>query len=140
MTHADVWLRPHHGRVTPSRVSTGGLVPMAILPVQFDVIWARSCATSPTRALALAVIKQAVRDIRDHRCAETRRGQRIHADAHRWIAGDDGEWPYSFANLCALLGLDAGAVRRCVLDGTLAAAPARAGSQPVSERAEKQVA
>jgi hypothetical protein len=33
---------------------------------------------------------------------------------HRAFASDDTVWPYSFANICAMLDLDVGCVRRAV--------------------------
>ena len=73
--------------------SDGPLVPDAMLPFQFQLI---SRAISPARALALAVLEQAVTDVSDQRFARTRRGQRINWETHQWINADGREWPYSF--------------------------------------------
>ncbi len=86
------------------------------LPVQFDEIWHRSRAISPERALALAVLWQAFLDLRKHRFAARRRQQRLYVEAYRWVASDSRSWPYSFASLCDLLEMDAGAVRDRLLD------------------------
>jgi hypothetical protein len=99
------------------------LVPVAILPVQFQLISTRSRAISPARALALAVVEQAVTDLSDQRFARTRRGQRVYWETYRWITAEDREWPYSFVNLCAALGLDVDAARRAILDRTISSGP-----------------
>ena len=95
------------------------LNPVVVLPVQFQLIWAHSRSSSPAHLLALAVLEQALADLRDQRFAQTRRGQRLYWEAYQWITADDREWPYSFANLCAAVGLDIDAVRRCILDPTV---------------------
>ena len=48
-------------------------------------------------------------------------------ETYQWITTDDREWPYSFVNLCAALGLDVDSVRRCILD------PAWSSGPPVAE-------
>ena len=98
----------------------GGLVPVAILPLQFQL---SSRAIPPARGLALAVLEQAVHDVRDQRFARTRSAQRIYWETYQWITADDREWPYSFANLCGALGLDVDAVRHCILDPTPSSGP-----------------
>jgi hypothetical protein len=45
-------------------------------------------------------------------------------EAYDWIASDDRDWPYSFANLCDLLQISAVALRGRVLAAG-AAAPRR---------------
>lgn len=110
----------------------------APLPVQFEEIWHRSRAISPERALALAVLWQAFFDLRKYRFAARRRQQRLYMEAYRWVASDSRRWPYSFASLCDLLGLEAGAVRDRLLDlGDLSAAAAAEGAaRPLRRREE----
>ena len=127
MIHTSVAVRHRAAGGMSFGLSDGALLPDAILPVQFQ----RSPrAISPARALALAVLEQAVTDVRDHRFARTRCGQRVYWEAHQWLTADDREWPYSFANLCAVLGLDVDSVRRCVLDPTASSGPPAAASKP----------
>ena len=94
-----------------------GLLSDAILPAQLQ--W--SGVISPARALALAVLGQAVADTRDQRFARRRGGQRAYWEAYQWITADDRDWPYSFVNLCAALGFDIDSVRRHVLDAQTSA-------------------
>lgn len=109
--------------------SDHALVPVAILPVQFQLSSTQSRTISPARALALAVLEQAVTDANDQRFARTRCGQRAYWETYQWIIADDREWPYSFVNLCAAIGLDVDLVRRCILDTTTSSAPPAAESQ-----------
>lgn len=38
--------------------------------------------------------------------------QRLARDAEAWLLNDDVEWPFSFVNICAALGLEPTYVRR----------------------------
>lgn len=50
-----------------SNVPEEGLIPEATIPSQFRDIWHRTRAVSPTRALAIAVLEQAVFDLKDRK-------------------------------------------------------------------------
>jgi hypothetical protein len=113
------------------------LAPEATLPSQFFDIWHHSRSTSPERLLALAVVEQALLDLQKYRFARRRRHQRLYMDAYRWVASDDREWLFSFANLCDGLGLVPDLVRRQLLGDV---APARwpasdAGVEEIEEAA-----
>jgi hypothetical protein len=70
----------------------------------------------PERRLMLAVLESAIADWlvrRDLRIAP-RHPTRVvlDDDLPGWFASTDRRWPYSFENICAALGLDAGGIRR----------------------------
>lgn len=87
------------------------LVPEAALPSQFHDVWHHSRAISPERALALAVLEQAVIDLEKYRFSTRRRQQRLYMEAYRWVTSGDRSWPYAFVNLCELLDVDPGLMR-----------------------------
>ena len=97
-------------------VADGGLESTAIRPVQFQDIWSRSGSVSPERALALAVVQEALNDLARHRFAKGRRRQRLYWQAYAWIAADDRTWPYSFVNICEAVGLPVEQIRQQLLD------------------------
>ena len=76
----------------------------------------RARVHQPERRLMLAVLESAISDWL------VRRGTRVAArhdlrvavdeDLAGWFASTDRRWPYSFENICAALGLDAGGIRR----------------------------
>jgi hypothetical protein len=72
----------------------------------------------PERALAAGVLRQATADLRRFRNSEDPVGQEMHADAYSWFISNDTNWPYSFCNVCQVLGLSTDAV----LDEVLAEA------------------
>jgi hypothetical protein len=81
------------------------------LPSQFNDTWHRTRYIAPERALALAVLWQVVIDLKKYRFAGRRRQQRFYMEAYRWVASQSREWPYSFENLCDVLGLSPDSVR-----------------------------
>ncbi len=124
-----------------SGVSDDILIPEAALPTQFDEIWHKTRAITPERALALAVMWEAVLDLDRYRFAQRRRQQRLYWEAYEWITSDRRDWPFSFVNLCDAIGLAAGPVRKRLLGDMLPgataepAAPALPTQEHVLEKA-----
>ena len=87
------------------------LAPEPALPSQFHDVWYRTRYVPADRALILAVMWQAVADLQKFRFARRRRQQRMYMEAYRWVASDDREWPFSFANLCDALNLSVESLR-----------------------------
>lgn len=77
------------------------------LPVQFTRLWYCSRAIRPERALAMAVLRQAILDLGKYRFARPREQQRLYWEAWEWVASDDRSWPFSFLTLCDHLGIEA---------------------------------
>jgi hypothetical protein len=99
-----------------SNVPEDILIPEAAIPSQFRDIWHRSRAISPDRALAIAVLEQAVFDLHKYRFATRRRHQRLYMEAYKWVASEDSSWPYSFVSLCDALDLEPEWLRPQLLD------------------------
>ena len=121
-----------------SGVSDDILIPEAALPAQFDDIWHKTRAISPERALALAVLWEAVLDLDKHRFASRRRQQRLYWEAYDWVTSDDCSWPFSFVNLCDQLGLSVEPVRAQLLADRVPVAPTAekpAAQEPALEKA-----
>ena len=113
------------GRGVPrmwSGVSDDILIPEAALPSQFGDIWHKTRAITPERALALAVLWEAVLDLTKYRFAVRRRQQRLYWEAYEWVTSDDRAWAFSFANLCDAIGLNVEPVRVQLLGELLPAA------------------
>lgn len=66
------------------------------------------------RKLMLAVLIDAIRTLSQELVAT--RGANRHAwlQDHIWVCAEDHSDPFSFINICAALGLNAGYVRRCI--------------------------
>lgn len=91
------------------------LVPEPALPAQVLHLWHHTRAIGPERALALAVLVQAVTDI--HRYRSTRLGHHrpLHDEALGWIASPSRDWAFSFENLCDAFGLEVAETRAALL-------------------------
>ena len=80
---------------------------------------------SPEMRLVLALFEDALRSIARHPTARNRREHREYLDARAWVQDNDREWPFAFANVCDLLGLEPSAVRQRVLLGGVLPEPDR---------------
>ena len=84
--------------------------PEAVLPLQMS--WGAGCdaGRSGPRALMLAILEDAVRCIERGRRRRHRHNRQL-AEAESWVRCDSRDWPFSFTNICDVLGVDADAVR-----------------------------
>lgn len=87
------------------------------LPAQFYDIWYKTRYVSPERALVLAMVWQAVIDLRKYRFASRRRQQRLYMEAYRWVSSDDRQWPYAFCNVAEVLNMAPERLRAQLLNG-----------------------
>ena len=91
------------------------LTPETVRPAQF--FRTPGAASQPEKRLMLAVLENAVwlllRDAERPRL--TADAWRQVAEAERWIASNAVDWPFSFMNICQVLGLDPAALRARLL-------------------------
>ena len=89
--------------------------PEALLPAQMSegVRW--DADTSGPRALMLAVLEEAVGCIAAGSGQRRFRARRLAAEAEAWVRCDRADWPFSFVNICEVLGFDADAMRARLL-------------------------
>lgn len=97
-------------------------IPGVILPAQYQDLVGSHTLTAEQR-LMLAVLADALNIIYTWREAPELRKQRLFAEATEWIFALTNSWPFSFDNVCAALGIDAGAVRSRVLRGEALGTP-----------------
>ena len=83
-----------------------------LLPAQMSVGARWNAETSGPRALMLAVLEDALRCIERGRRRRRFQARRRAAEAEAWVGSDRRDWPFSFLNVCDVLGFDADAVRR----------------------------
>jgi hypothetical protein len=89
--------------------------------------------SGPEVALAKRVLVQAKQDLRRFRTAQDGLGREMYADAFSWVTSDDFWWPYSFLNVCELLGLSPEVLRTELL------AEAQRGSYSYSRRIARRI-
>lgn len=87
------------------------MFPDMVLPEQF---YAPSDSASKMRgevALMYAVLDDALGCFQKSMATAGRRAQRLAQEAEEWFFSDDVCWPFSFVNICAVLGLDPAYIR-----------------------------
>ena len=88
------------------------LPPAAVLPEQLHSARAHPSLAEGTVALMRAVLVDAIDCFQNQERKNTVRARTLGQEAERWIFSDEDSWPFSFVNICAVLGLDVGYVRR----------------------------
>ena len=81
----------------------------AILPEQFHGAQAHPSLAESTVALMRAVLVDAIDCFQNQARKNTVHARMLGQEAARWIFAEDDAWPFSFVNICGVLGL---AVRR----------------------------
>lgn len=87
----------------------------AVLPEQFSHPPALSTVLPGHITLRWAVLLDAYNLLTRPSKKNGRRQQRLAKETKEWFFTDDAEWPFSFVNLCAALGLDPAYIRRGLL-------------------------
>lgn len=101
----------------------------------------RNIRLEPEKRLMLAILEEAVYCFQDNYPAQHGKGKRLFDSAHRWFFGQSGDWIFSFENVCSVLGLDPGYVRKGLAQWTekeTAKRPCAASSQNESHTREKR--
>src|SRR5262249_46593201 len=97
--------------------------PTSLLPSQLAV--RTGVGRIPEVRLLVAILEDALQCIARNAAAHAGRHRRQFHDAYAWVFEEPAEeWPFAFANVCGVLGLDAAAVRLRVQE-ILAPSPTR---------------
>ncbi len=59
-----------------------------------------------------AVLEDAIDCLRKQSRKSGRRAQRLAQEAEEWLFDNDQRWPFSFVNICHVLGIDPEYIRR----------------------------
>jgi hypothetical protein len=82
-----------------------------LLPSQF-FSGSTVSAHQPERRLMLAVLEDAVQIVAKHAGDKRARARRLVREAQQWISAPGSGCPFSFENICAVLNIDAAALRQ----------------------------
>ncbi len=80
--------------------------PALVMPEQFFGADESLSAVSGERRLMLAVLEDAVFCYQSYALSRDARRKFEFSEAKSWIENDDRDWPFSFENICAVLGFD----------------------------------
>lgn len=92
--------------------ATRALPPAVVLPEQFHSSPLNANAARGEVALMRAVLEDAIECFQKQSRKSGRRAQRLAREAEEWLLNDDQHWPFSFLNICHVLGIDPGYIRR----------------------------
>jgi hypothetical protein len=86
--------------------------PDTIAPAEYYDGFKRKSPLEPERELVLAMLEDAVLCFQKYLRSSKEKERRLFTEAEDWLFGDDREWPLSFLNVCDLLGLEPGYLRK----------------------------
>ena len=86
--------------------------PDTLLPAQYFAAFCREGGLVRERRLMLAVLQDAVECYQKYALARDPRGRLLFEDAYDWIESGEREWPFSYENICEVLGLNPEYIRR----------------------------
>lgn len=86
--------------------------PDVMLPAQYFAVLRKAAPQGPEYGLVIAMLQDAIECFQKYRFATDENGRELFADAHDWITSDDRKWPFSFENVCGVLNLHPGYLRR----------------------------
>lgn len=66
----------------------------------------------PEKMLVLAVLEDAIACFQNFRVATDVRDKKIFSEARTWLWSDRYDWPFSYRNICDVLGIDASYLRQ----------------------------
>jgi hypothetical protein len=78
----------------------------SVLPEQFHPAPGNIYKGRPEAVLMRAVLEDAVNCYRNQFRSPGRRAQRLAREADSWFYSSESHWPFSFLNICSVLGLD----------------------------------
>jgi len=73
-----------------------------------------------------AVLEDALRVFRRYATSTSRRDRELFDEVREWFAADEDGWPFSFVNICEVLGLSAARIRLALAQ--IASVPPRGAS------------
>ncbi len=94
---------------------SGLFEPWVLLPSQVAADAQAGRAAFGPIALMLAVLEDAIRCSERGRRSRHAHIRKVAAEAEAWMRSDSREWPFAFASICDVLGLDVEATRARLL-------------------------
>ncbi len=104
------------------------------MPDQFFSTLSKQPRVEGERRLMLAVLEDAVTCYHRFALARDERGRHEFAEARAWIESTDRDWPFSYENVCDVLGIDPAYIR----DGLRRQAPKREAATSI-QRVEPHI-
>lgn len=94
-----------NARIGEERTSSP-LEPDTLVPSQYFDRVGSDAAYLPEKRLMLAVLEDAIATFQRYALSDTPRNRRLAEEVEEWASGTEGEWPFSFLNICQALDLE----------------------------------
>jgi hypothetical protein len=122
-----------------SRLSTDARIvslfePDALVPAQYFEQLRRKTIWEPEKRLMLAVFEDAVNCFQDNLWEQSGKRKKSFDEVEEWILAKDGDWIFSFENICEVLGFNPDYVRQ----GLLRWKEQKLSRQPTEDRERKK--
>jgi hypothetical protein len=89
--------------------------PDSLLAAHYFQTLRRKTLLEPEQWLMLAILEEAIRCFQDNLLTQNVRSRRLFEEAEEWIVEADGDWVFSFENICEALGFNPAYVRQGLL-------------------------
>jgi hypothetical protein len=89
--------------------------PDSLLSAHYFEALRRKTILEPEKRLMLAILEDATNCFQDNLLAQSVRRRRLFEEAEEWIVEADGDWVFSFENICEVLGFNPPYVRQGLL-------------------------
>ena len=111
---SSAYMREPSGLTTDERI--GSLFqPPSLLSAEYFEAQRRKTILEPEKRLMLAILEDAVDCFQNNVFAQSVKGRRLFQEAEKWIVEVDGDWVFSFENVCETLELNPAYVRQGLL-------------------------
>ena len=113
-TASSVYTRDQTGLTPDERI--GALFqPDSLLSTHYFETLRRKTILEPEKRLMLAILEDAIHCFQDNLLTQNIRSRRLFEEAEEWIVEADGDWVFSFENICETLGFNPAYVRQGLL-------------------------
>jgi len=89
--------------------------PDTLLSAQYFENLRRKTLLEPEKRLMLAILEDAINSFQDNLLSPSVKGKKFFEEAEEWILDKDGDWIFSFDNICQVLGFNPEYVRHGLL-------------------------
>ena len=89
--------------------------PDSLLPAHYFGTLRRKTLSEPEKRLMLAILEDAIHCFQDNLLTQNVRSRRLFEEAEEWIVEADGDWIFSFENICEALGFNPAYLREGLL-------------------------
>jgi hypothetical protein len=113
-TASSAYTRGQTG-LTPDEGIGALFQPDSLLSAHYFETLRRKTILEPEKRLMLAISEDAINCFQGNLLAQNVRGSRLFEEAEEWIVEADGDWVFSFENICEALGFNPAYVRQGLL-------------------------